>query len=120
MLGDAEANLSCFLEEGLAVLSPDADLMLSDGDRVTAGTVSLQVMHTPGHTPGSICLLGEGVLFSGDTLFRDGVGRTDFPGGDCTQLLDSLAAKIFVLSDSTRVCPGHGQETSIGQERRFR
>ena len=101
------------------MLSPTADRILKDGDRAVAGTVSLEVMHTPGHTPGSICLLGEGVLFSGDTLFRDGVGRTDFPGGDCSQLCDSLAAKIFALSDCIRVCPGHGPETSIGRERRF-
>ncbi|NLU41218.1 MAG: MBL fold metallo-hydrolase [Firmicutes bacterium] len=117
MLADAEANLSCFLPGELAVISPTADLMLSDGDRVTAGTVSLEVIHTPGHTRGSICLLGEGVLFSGDTLFRDGVGRTDLPGGDCAELRDSLATRILVLPDSTRVCPGHGPETSIGQER---
>jgi hydroxyacylglutathione hydrolase len=117
MLTDAEANLSSFMPEGLTVLSPTADRILKDGDRAVAGTVSLEVMHTPGHTPGSICLLGEGVLFSGDTLFRDGVGRTDFPGGDCSQLCDSLAAKIFALSDCIRVCPGHGPETSIGRER---
>lgn len=117
MLADPEANLSWFLPERLSVVSPMADRMLSDGDRVAAGTASLEVIHTPGHTSGSICLLGEGVLFSGDTLFKDGVGRTDLPGGDGSQLSDSLAAKIFVLPDSTRVCPGHGPETSVGQER---
>lgn len=117
MLADPEANLSWFLPEELSVVSPVADRMLSDGYRVAAGTASLEVIHTPGHTPGSICLLGEGVLFSGDTLFKDGVGRTDLPGGDGSQLRDSLAAKVFVLPDSTRVCPGHGPETSVGQER---
>jgi hydroxyacylglutathione hydrolase len=117
MLADPEANLSWFLPERLSVVSPMADRMLSDGDRVAAGTASLEVMHTPGHTSGSICLLGEGVLFSGDTLFKDGVGRTDLPGGDGSQLSDSLAAKVFVLPGSTRVCPGHGPETSVGQER---
>ncbi|HET6454188.1 MAG TPA: MBL fold metallo-hydrolase, partial [Armatimonadota bacterium] len=67
--------------------------------------------------PGGICLLGEGVLFSGDTLFMDGVGRTDFPGGSQKQLLDSIRDKLLVLPDDTIIYPGHGPETTIGREK---
>jgi glyoxylase-like metal-dependent hydrolase (beta-lactamase superfamily II) len=76
------------------------------------------VLHTPGHTLGGICLLGSGVVFTGDTLFNYGIGRTDFPGGSYSQLLNSIHTKLMILPDSTIVYPGHGPETTIGSERR--
>jgi hydroxyacylglutathione hydrolase len=99
--------------------APAADRMLNDGDVVEAGSLSLTVIHTPGHTEGSICLLGEGHLFSGDTLFAGSVGRTDFPGGDSHALRESIATRLAPLGDETVVHPGHGPDTSIGRERRI-
>lgn len=102
---------------GFDASAPNADRVLADGDRVTAGAVALEVLHTPGHTPGSICLLGEGHLFSGDTLFSGSVGRTDFPGGDSQEMRRSIA-RLSQLADETRVHCGHGPDTSIGRERK--
>jgi hydroxyacylglutathione hydrolase len=78
-----------------------------------------QVLHTPGHTQGSICLhfAPMKLLVAGDTLFAGSIGRTDLPGGDYPQIIDSIHSKLLVLPDETRVLPGHGPETSIGQER---
>lgn len=92
--------------------------VLRDGDTVEAGELSLRVIHTPGHTPGGICLLAEGELFAGDTLFAGSVGRTDFPGGDHAALVRSIAERLSALPDDTRVHPGHGPNTTIGRERR--
>jgi glyoxylase-like metal-dependent hydrolase (beta-lactamase superfamily II) len=99
--------------------APAADRLLEDGDLIEAGEVSLRVLHTPGHTEGSICLLGEGRLFSGDTVFAGSVGRTDFPGGDARTLAHSIAEKLLPLPDETVVHPGHGPGTTIGRERRL-
>jgi hydroxyacylglutathione hydrolase len=96
--------------------SPNPDRLLKDGDAVTLGGVELTVMHTPGHSPGSISLVRESVIFSGDTLFSGGVGRTDLTGGDWEALMQSLAA-LMRLPDETLVLPGHGPETTIGRER---
>lgn len=104
---------------GLDVVAPPACRELHDGDTITAGGVSLEVLHTPGHTPGCICLLGEGHLFSGDTLFAGSVGRTDFPRGDDAALRRSIAQKLAPLPDDVLVHPGHGADTSIGRERRI-
>jgi len=90
---------------------------VDDGDEIVFGEVSLKVIHTPGHTPGSISLLGGGYVFTGDTLFRNAIGRTDFPGGDWEQIVDSII-RLMALSDETIVFPGHGRPTSIGRERR--
>lgn len=91
---------------------------LEEGDRITAGVVDLEVLHTPGHTEGSISLLDAeaGLLFSGDTLFRGGWGRTDLPGGDAVAMLTSLE-RLARIDEATRVVPGHGRETTIGAER---
>ena len=91
---------------------------LHEGDVVTAGDVSLTVLHTPGHTPGSICLLGEEHLLSGDTLFAGSIGRTDFVGGDMQAMRRSIA-RLSTLADEVRVHPGHGPDTTIGRERRI-
>lgn len=98
--------------------APQADRLLVEGDRIEAGDLSLEVIHTPGHTPGSICLLAQGHLFSGDTLFAGSVGRTDFPRGDGRSLAESISKKLAQLDDGVRVHCGHGPDTMIGRERR--
>ncbi len=99
---------------------PKADRLLEDGDVISVGEMEFTVIHTPGHTPGGICLLGEGALFSGDTLFYSSVGRSDIPtsGGNHQQLIESIKNKLLVLEDGIKVYPGHGPETTIGAERR--
>jgi glyoxylase-like metal-dependent hydrolase (beta-lactamase superfamily II) len=95
---------------------------LADGAAISAGAIDLGVLHTPGHTPGSVCFLVKSsagsVLFSGDTLFRRGIGRTDLWGGDPAAIKRSLKGKILALDDATRVVAGHGPGTTIGEERR--
>jgi hydroxyacylglutathione hydrolase len=93
------------------------DRLLKGGDSIDIGKLHFTVLHTPGHTRGGICLLGEGVVFSGDTLFNFGIGRYDMPGGNGYQLMDSIHTKLMVLPDSTVVYPGHGPQTTIGTER---
>ena len=97
---------------------PPPDRLLKDGDELALNGLRFTILHTPGHTPGGICLLGEGMLFSGDTLFKYGIGRTDMPGGSYSQLMDSIQAKLMTLPDEVVVYPGHGPETTIGNERR--
>jgi glyoxylase-like metal-dependent hydrolase (beta-lactamase superfamily II) len=98
---------------------PPPEILLADGTELEAGGLSLTVLHTPGHTEGSVCLYleKEGVLFTGDTLFAGGVGRTDLPGGSHRALMKSIREKILPLGDTVRVFPGHGPETTIGQEK---
>jgi glyoxylase-like metal-dependent hydrolase (beta-lactamase superfamily II) len=97
---------------------PNPDRLLGEDDTIDIGDLRFTVMHTPGHTPGGICLLGHGILFSGDTLFNYGIGRYDLPGGDYNELMDSIQNKLMPLPDETIVYPGHGPETTIGAERR--
>lgn len=115
MLGDAQKNLSLFLGD-VAVKAGAPDGYLEDGQRLTLGKTAIQVLHTPGHTPGSCCFLWNGGLYSGDLLFRGGVGRTDFPGGDAGQLSQSLR-RVLRLPPQTPVYPGHGEPTTVGEER---
>ncbi|MCJ7586877.1 MAG: MBL fold metallo-hydrolase [Candidatus Aminicenantes bacterium] len=96
--------------------SPPADFFLQDKAQIPVGESRLEVLHTPGHSPGSVCLLWDGFLLSGDTLFNEGVGRTDLPGGSDRDLKSSLRSKILVLPPETRVLPGHGPRTTVGQE----
>lgn len=117
MLTSTTANLSTFI--GKPVVSPEADHYLKDGDLIRLGDENLTVIETPGHTPGGISLYSEGMLFSGDTLFRESIGRTDFPGGNHVQLLQSIREKLFVLPPATQVLPGHEVETTIGYEVKF-
>ncbi len=107
-------NLSSML--GLGIRSPQATRLLEENDTLNIGKFSLTVIHTPGHTPGSICLKDGNCLFTGDLLFADGVGRTDFPYGSQATLIESLK-KIFNYGDDTVVYPGHGPSTTIGSER---
>jgi len=97
---------------------PRPDRMLRDGDRIDIGDLHFEVLHTPGHSSGGICLAGHGVVFSGDTLFNLGIGRTDFPGMSYERLMTSIREKLLVLPDETIVYPGHGPPTTIGDERR--
>ena len=90
-----------------------------DGDTLTLAGIPIQVLETPGHTPGSVCLIMEDTLFSGDTLFHGSVGRTDFPGGSMSAIVRSLREKLFRLPKETIVYPGHGDETSIGYEEKY-
>lgn len=94
-----------------------ADRCVSHGDTVSLDFTNLEVISTPGHTPGGVCYCTDGILFSGDTLFAGSVGRSDFPGGDYDALIKSVKKRLFVLPDGTRVLPGHGDATTIGQEK---
>lgn len=98
---------------------PQPDILLQGGDSIKVGELSFLVLHTPGHSPGGICLLGHGVVFTGDTLFCQSIGRFDLPGASGFQLLNSIHTKLMVLPDHTVVYPGHGPQTTIGDERRW-
>jgi hydroxyacylglutathione hydrolase len=100
-----------------AKTSPPADRLLQDGESVEFGRCRLAVIHTPGHTPGSVGFFGDGILFSGDTLFNGGVGRTDLPGGSTRDLEVSIRERVLTLPSETVVLPGHGPWTTIGDER---
>ncbi|CUH94121.1 hypothetical protein P22_0183 [Propionispora sp. 2/2-37] len=117
MLTSARLNLSAFM--GNDVTSDPADHLLQEKDTIRIGKSTLTVLFTPGHTPGGICLQGDSVIFSGDTLFAESVGRTDLPGGSGKQLINSIQDKLMILPDEYKVLPGHGPETSIGWERKM-
>ncbi len=114
MLTDPQKNLSQFTG-GRLLTGPPADKLLQEGDWSWQGK-EIKIIHTPGHTPGGICLLWGEWLFSGDTLFAGGVGRTDLPGGNMDDLISSIREKLFKLPGTTRVFPGHGPESTIGFE----
>ena len=115
MLGSAQGNLSMYI--GRNLICQAADRLLKDGDTITVGEMQFKILHTPGHTLGGICIYGNDIVFSGDTLFEQSIGRTDFPGGSHPELLSSIKNKLFVLADDTVVLPGHGGNTTIGVER---
>ncbi len=115
-LSDPDLNLASFIGH-VGPISPPADRLLADGDEIVAGNLRFTVLHTPGHTPGGICLSIGDALFAGDTLFAGSIGRSDFPGGSHRQLLSSIREKLLLLPDETIVYPGHGCETTIGVER---
>jgi glyoxylase-like metal-dependent hydrolase (beta-lactamase superfamily II) len=101
--------------------SPPADIQVLDGDVITIGEEKLKVIHTPGHTPGGICLYNAPNLFTGDTLFVGGLGRTDFPGGSYDELIASITTQLLTLPPETVVWPGHGyggNRSTIGEEKR--
>lgn len=115
MLYDAQLNLSTMVCPTQAV-EVTAHRLLLDGEIIHVGDATLTVMETPGHTRGSVCYLGEDVLFSGDTLFAGSIGRTDLPGGDMTALRQSLA-RLAALDGDYTVYPGHGEETTLSFEK---
>ena len=97
---------------------PSPDRLLQDGDSIAVGDLSFEVRHVPGHSAGGICLVGHGVVFSGDALFYLGIGRTDGPGGSYHQLVSGIRNQLLVLPDETLVLPGHGPKTTVGREKR--
>lgn len=116
MLVDANKNFSSFM--GKEICSPPADKFLEEGDEITLGILKLIAIHTPGHTPGGISLVLDNIVFTGDTLFAESIGRTDLPGGSYQDLQKSIKEKLLVLSDDTIIYPGHGPDSTIGEERR--
>jgi hydroxyacylglutathione hydrolase len=96
---------------------PEVDGFVAEGEAIRAGAVELEVVHTPGHSPGSIALVGPEVVFSGDTLFAGSVGRSDLPGGDGSALVHAIRSKLFRLDDDLPVLPGHGPATTVGREK---
>jgi glyoxylase-like metal-dependent hydrolase (beta-lactamase superfamily II) len=96
---------------------PDPDRFIGDGDELTAGSLRLRVVGAPGHSPGHVILVGDGLAFVGDVVFAGGIGRTDLPGGDWGALRDTLETRILTLPDSTILYPGHGPHTTVGRER---
>ena len=116
MLVNANKNFSSFL--GKEIHSPPADKFLEEGDKMPLGTLNLIVIHTPGHTPGGISLILNNVVFTGDTLFARGIGRTDLPGGSFQDLMKSIKEKLLILGDNKIIYPGHGLYSTIGEERR--
>ena len=104
---------------GISYKTPETpDRLLHEGDIIEMGSTRFTVVHTPGHTPGSICLLTEDRIFTGDTLFYRGIGTTLMPGSSRRQLIDSIRTRLMVLPDDFKIYPGHGRESTIGAERR--
>jgi len=97
---------------------PPPDRAFAAGDTVRVGSIEFVVRHAPGHSPGSVCLVGSGVVFGGDVLFAGSIGRSDLPGGDHDTLIQSIERELLVLPDETIVYSGHGPETTVGHERR--
>jgi len=116
MLVDANKNFSSFM--GKEICSPSADKLLEGGDEISLGRLNLTVIHTPGHTPGGISLVLNNIVFTGDTLFAGGIGRTDLPGGSYQDLIKSIKEKLLILDDDKIIYPGHGPDSTIGKERR--
>jgi glyoxylase-like metal-dependent hydrolase (beta-lactamase superfamily II) len=117
LLTDSVGNLSFMMGSDFSTDRPD--YLVDEPDIIDRVGIKLRVIHAPGHTPGGICLYAEqhGVVFVGDTLFADSVGRTDFPGGNMRQLIEGIKTKLLILPDETVVYPGHGPETTIGGEK---
>jgi hydroxyacylglutathione hydrolase len=117
MLAEPHTNLSAMTGEFVSI--EPAEFSLEEGEVIELAGVKLSVLHTPGHTPGGICLYSEdeGIVFTDDALFADSIGRTDFPNGSMSQLLKSIREKLFTLPDETKVYPGHGPITTIAHEK---
>ena len=110
--------MESLLDLGIGMDDVKADILFKDGDEIEFGDKKIKVILTPGHTPGGACFLLDNVIFTGDTLFRGSIGRTDLPGGDTDKIMESL--KILMdLPDDTVVLPGHGSETTIGFEKQI-
>lgn len=123
MLGNATRNLSS--SAGVKITTAPADVIFDKEEHIKFANLTFQFIHTPGHTPGGICLHNrdEKILFSGDTLFAGSIGRTDFAGYDTQkclrQLVDNIRKKLLILPDDTIVLPGHGEATTIGREKLY-
>lgn len=113
-----DKNINHLAMTGINYTPPEADRLLKDGDTIVMDSISISVLHTPGHTKGGVCYLTQDILFSGDTLFRRSIGRTDFPTGDFDTEIKSIKDRLLPLGDNVKVYPGHGAETTIGEERK--
>lgn len=116
LLEDPRLNASSQIRRECSLVP---EVLMEDGQSLELAGYSIKVIHTPGHTAGGVCyyLPGHGILFSGDTLFLESIGRTDLPTGNSKQLVDSIKDKLMILEDQVKVYPGHGKSTSIGYER---
>ncbi len=114
MLADARMNMSSMMGEAVTV---EPDITVNDGDSLTVGNLELKFLHTPGHSPGGMCIVVGNTVFSGDTLFCGSIGRTDFPGCSFSELSESIRHQLYVLPDDTQVFPGHMGPTNIGYEK---
>ena len=117
MLVNARKNLSSFM--GSDLTANKADRLLKDGEKLEIADLDFTVLETPGHTQGGCCFKCNDVIFCGDTIFAESIGRTDFPGGSYKQLLESIKTKILTFPDETKLLPGHGPATDVGWERRM-
>jgi glyoxylase-like metal-dependent hydrolase (beta-lactamase superfamily II) len=119
MAQDPELNFSFLAGRSICVTTKIKPL--NDGDKIKIQGINLQVLHTPGHSPGGICLFWDAaspVVFTGDTLFHRGIGRTDFEGGNSKELINSIKTKLLILAEKTIIYPGHGPSSSIGEEKK--
>jgi len=117
MLTDPAKNLSLYYSVPITV--PAADRFLEEGQAHKVGTIEFQIFHVPGHSAGSVCLYNDGFAIVGDTVFYGSIGRTDFPGGSFELLTRNIREKLFTLPDSTILFPGHGPQTTVGQEKQI-
>lgn len=119
LLADSYKNCSSNIGIMLTPIVPD--VLLKDQEIITLADMKIQIIHTPGHTKGSLCyyFVDDKILISGDTLFKDSVGRTDLPTGNSSMLLKSISEKLMLLEDDVSVLPGHGESTSIGYEKKY-
>lgn len=115
-LKDPDKNLSAYAT--ISFEASSAKILLEEGDKIDVGNLQFKVIHIPGHTPGGIALLYENIIFTGDTLFKEGIGRADFPYSEGDALFKSIKEKLMILSDDTIIFPGHGSNTTIGYERK--
>ncbi len=116
MVKNAAMNLSNMMSGPDVSFYPD--VLLKDGQMLQVGKLELKIIHTPGHTRGGICIRVDDHLFTGDTLFKGSIGRTDFEGGSFEQIINSIKTKLLTMSDGIHVYPGHGPASTIGTERR--
>ncbi|MBR2071878.1 MAG: MBL fold metallo-hydrolase [Phascolarctobacterium sp.] len=116
MLTMADRNLSMYMAS--SIICKPADYFFKEGEDVTIAGMTFKVYATPGHTKGGVCLHVEDIVFAGDTVFCESIGRTDFPGGSYKQIIESIKNKILVLDDETRLLPGHGPATTVVWERK--
>lgn len=114
MLIEPQKNFSFYT--GTSVQSPPPDDYLTDGMKINLGLLCLSIIHTPGHSPGSVAIKVNNTIFTGDTLFRESIGRTDFPGGSMADIMRSIKEKLLVFDDSCEVWPGHGPGTTLKHE----
>lgn len=116
MLTDSKKNLSFFMGQQVGFRAADETLV--DNEELPLGNLTLKIIHTPGHTPGGICIQVENYLITGDTLFAGSVGRSDFPGGSHEVLISSIKEKLLTLPDNLKVYPGHGPSSTLAGEKR--